>query len=325
MGNSAFEPIEHSGFFPAKVFVTAIDNSGYHWHYDYELVVVLKGHLQVLCKPNPFAMGAGDIFMVNSKVVHGYRGYGENLCLFIQFSPSLLEVEVESDIFYHFYLNSTVQDSNAKFSSYYLVCSACRVGLHSRREKISEKLLANSELYALLAMLLEKVPYEVRRYSANSFREPEDQLILKISHFIDENCNEELLVDKICQRFGLSKKTLYRYSKSMLGLTTKEMIDIARIEKAKEQLRSGKNPISLICYNCGYSSETTFYRIFKKIVGVTPGEYRCGEEESINHNIQGYMAFNSFEADRLLENFSKGDSSINYAMQSAGRSRVVLK
>jgi AraC-like DNA-binding protein len=309
MESSAYEPIDHSGFLPVKVFVTAMDKSGYHWHYDYELVVVLKGHLQVLCRPNPFRMGVGDIFLVNSKVVHGYGGYEDNLCLFIQFSPCLLDVGMEKVFFYHFHLNSAVEILKPKVSYFDLVCAACRIGFHSRREGKFEQLRACSELYSLLSMIVENVPYEIRRYSVSSFREPEDDLIMKISRFIDDNASSENLVESICRIFGLSKKTLYRYSKSMLGLSPKVLVDIARVEKAKEQLRNKDIPISMISDICGYSNETTFYRVFKKMVGITPGEYRNGAEgRAVNRNIQGYMSYSDSEADKLLKKYASGMS-----------------
>ena len=81
MNNSVFEPIEHELLAPAKIFVTGMESSHYHWHYDYEILVLLKGRLQVLCGPSPMLMEEGDIFLVNSKMVHGYRGDQENLCV----------------------------------------------------------------------------------------------------------------------------------------------------------------------------------------------------------------------------------------------------
>ena len=56
MNNSVFEPIEHELLAPAKIFVTGMESSHYHWHYDYEILVLLKGRLQVLCGPSPMLM-----------------------------------------------------------------------------------------------------------------------------------------------------------------------------------------------------------------------------------------------------------------------------
>jgi hypothetical protein len=41
--DSLYEQIDHSDILPAKVFVTSIENSGFHWHNDVEIILVLKG------------------------------------------------------------------------------------------------------------------------------------------------------------------------------------------------------------------------------------------------------------------------------------------
>lgn len=55
-----------------------------------------------------------------------------------------------------------------------------------------------------------------------------------------------------------------------------DVINGARIEKAKQQLKDVQNinlTIEGIGYNCGFGSKATFYRSFKKFTGVTPKEY----------------------------------------------------
>jgi two-component system response regulator YesN len=47
-----------------------------------------------------------------------------------------------------------------------------------------------------------------------------------------------------------------------------------RIEKAKKMLCDSNYVNKEICYQIGYSDPNYFSRIFKKIVGVTPTEYR---------------------------------------------------
>lgn len=43
-----YESIQHFVNSAAKVIVTCIRSSAYHWHYDYELIAVLKGKIEVL-------------------------------------------------------------------------------------------------------------------------------------------------------------------------------------------------------------------------------------------------------------------------------------
>ena len=66
MQYSIFENIEHHKDYPAKIFVVSIDHSDLHWHYDYELVVVLKGSLTLNYGLQRYVIREGDIVLVNS-------------------------------------------------------------------------------------------------------------------------------------------------------------------------------------------------------------------------------------------------------------------
>ena len=49
-----------------------------------------------------------------------------------------------------------------------------------------------------------------------------------------------------------------------------------RIEKAKLWISEGRRPLAEIAHLCGFSSQAYFTKWFKRLVGVTPGEYRAG-------------------------------------------------
>jgi hypothetical protein len=48
-----FEQIEFNRQHHFNAFITAIDNSSFHWHYEYEMIIVLKGSLMVFTNPKP--------------------------------------------------------------------------------------------------------------------------------------------------------------------------------------------------------------------------------------------------------------------------------
>ncbi|MBC8061446.1 MAG: helix-turn-helix transcriptional regulator [Clostridiaceae bacterium] len=53
-----------------------------------------------------------------------------------------------------------------------------------------------------------------------------------------------------------------------------EYIHKVRLEKTKYMLKTTKHSVVDIATNLGYNNSTTFIRIFKNYVGVTPGEVR---------------------------------------------------
>ena len=67
MDHYIFELIEHETQYPAKVFIASIDTSSFHWHYDYELMVVLKGSLVMKSVSEPYILNAGDVVLFKDR------------------------------------------------------------------------------------------------------------------------------------------------------------------------------------------------------------------------------------------------------------------
>ena len=98
-----YETVQHDGENRIKLFTTAIDYSGFHWHYDYEFILVLKGQLVVNESADEFVLEKGDFILINSQTVHALRRlHGDNLCLFLQISEKMF-ADLRRGFFY-FYL-----------------------------------------------------------------------------------------------------------------------------------------------------------------------------------------------------------------------------
>lgn len=297
-----YESIQHYVNSAAKIFITGVRSSAYHWHYDYEFIAVLKGKIEVLYGiygSEPQKLSEGDVILINPKGVHGVRGIElDNICLLIQFPSSLFE-PIPAGMKYHFFLNSTSKEYQPKLPYRHYLDLAVRTALAHRNEGADTNLRENAGLYLLLADFLAGVQYELRSAPLNN--EKDTELVMAIGSYIDRNLSSENLSEDIYRNFGLSEKGSYRLLKEIVGLTLKEMIDAARIERACALLQDGNIPLQIISDECGYSGEATFYRRFKSAMGITPGEYRKGAEaNAVSNDIQDYLTFDESRVDSLL-------------------------
>lgn len=301
-----YESIQHFANSAAKITITCIRSSVYHWHYDYELIAVLRGRVEVmygLYGPESQKLSAGDMILVNPKGVHEVRGIElDNVCMCIQFSPKLFE-PVPSGMKYHFFMNSTGKEFQAGLPYRHYMKIAAEICLADRKESADSKLRKNAWLYMLLADMLEGVQYELRQAPSNN--EKNIELVMAVSSYIDKNLTHENLQDAVCRQFGLSEKGMYLLLKEIVGLTLKEMIDAARIEHACTLLQDASIPLQIVSDECGYSGEATFYRRFRHAMGITPGEYRKGVEvNSVSSEIQDYLSLDESGVDMLLQHWA---------------------
>jgi AraC-like DNA-binding protein/mannose-6-phosphate isomerase-like protein (cupin superfamily) len=274
---SIFESVEHKRAYPANVFVVNLGSSRLHWHFDYELMVILKGSLQVFCGPEPYSLCAGDIVLFNSRVIHGLKHTGEdNLCLFIQFPPSLFDSVLNHKQQYYFYLNSNDKNSAPRLPYEHFTKLAVNIGISGRQHGIAANLRTNALIQTLIADLVEYAEFDIHSGHRASGIDGIGELISNVCLYIDSNIQDENLAESTINHFKINEKTLYRYLKGTTGQTLKGLINAARIEKSKQLLRESDKSPTIIADECGFYNEITFYRVFKKETGITPREFRRG-------------------------------------------------
>ncbi len=93
--------------------------------------------------------------------------------------------------------------------------------------------------------------------------------------YIEQNYkNYEISLEVVAQEFYLSVSYLSRFIKEQTGETFTQLIQRLRIRYVKERLTRTDQPIKDVVSDVGYKDVANFIRKFKKIEGMTPGEYR---------------------------------------------------
>ncbi|MCR9283188.1 MAG: GlxA family transcriptional regulator [Rhodobacteraceae bacterium] len=124
-------------------------------------------------------------------------------------------------------------------------------------------------------MLVDPPGREQRYYSGFSPRLTHgDAAVLKVQHFLQRHGGKEARLATLAVEAGLEERTLLRRFQKATGLTTTEYAQRLRVAKAQELLQFGRLPIERISWEVGYSDAGAFRKIFHRIVGLTPGEYR---------------------------------------------------
>ncbi|WP_088067477.1 response regulator transcription factor [Gottfriedia luciferensis] len=95
-----------------------------------------------------------------------------------------------------------------------------------------------------------------------------------IANYIQLNYAEEISLQEFSEKFYLSREYISRKFKQIYGVNISDYIVSIRIEKAKELLKFPNLKIYEIAGKIGYQDDKYFRKVFKKIVGMTPNEYR---------------------------------------------------
>lgn len=104
-------------------------------------------------------------------------------------------------------------------------------------------------------------------------------LMDKAKTYIKANYTEELSLEKAADYVHLNAYYFSKIFKQQTGETFIDYLTSLRIGKAKELIAQGGYSLKEICYMAGYNDPNYFSRVFKKVTGVTPTEYRDREAE----------------------------------------------
>jgi AraC-like DNA-binding protein len=128
------------------------------------------------------------------------------------------------------------------------------------------------DLYGSLKRLLLSYEEKIRHYRhirANY------STILEVRSFIDAHyANPDMSLTYIGEHFHMKSGYLSRLFKEETGENFVDYLARIRIEKAMALLRETQLPVQDIANQVGYTHYVSFNRVFKKVAGTTPGDYR---------------------------------------------------
>ena len=127
----------------------------------------------------------------------------------------------------------------------------------------------NERLSSLLTLIMSKSwhPEEISRTQKRSE-------LSSVKAWLDGNYAGKISLDELAKQFYIDKYYLSKIFKEKYGITINFYISQKRITEAKRLLRFSDKTIEQIGCEIGISDTNYFTRLFRKIEGITPGEYR---------------------------------------------------
>ncbi len=100
----------------------------------------------------------------------------------------------------------------------------------------------------------------------------ERQAVAKARRYIDEHFSEGISLAELAAHVSLSPYHLLRTFRAETGLPPHAYLDNVRIRHAERLIAAGK-PLAEVSAETGFSSQSHLTHRFRKIIGVTPGQY----------------------------------------------------
>ena len=252
-----------------------------HTHDFHELVIILKGTGIQEINTEAYSLIAGDVFVLKGSDMHGYRNSKNLLYYNIAYDPRLLAA-----------YDKGIRDLPGYFALFLLEpIFRKQHNFQSKLHLSTKDLIYASELTSLLykeytqrvpgfqAMLvnyfIQLVVFLSRKYSeqqspvTNSFMPLADTIA-----YIEQNFTSDISLNSLAERSDMSVNHFLRVFRSTFNLTPVNYINQLKIKKACELMVDSGKTMTCIAFESGFSDSNYFSRLFKKIMGMTPTEYR---------------------------------------------------
>jgi len=142
--------------------------------------------------------------------------------------------------------------------------------------RVVHRLLGPTVMIDTARMLLVDPPgREQRYYSVFSPRLTHgDTSVLKVQHWLQATQAKDASLPTLAAQAGLEARTFLRRFQKATGMTSTEYCQHLRVGRAQELLQFSSDAFDRIAWEVGYSDPGALRKIFTRIVGLTPGEYR---------------------------------------------------
>jgi transcriptional regulator GlxA family with amidase domain len=101
-----------------------------------------------------------------------------------------------------------------------------------------------------------------------------DSVIERCQTWLAQNYERADIVAELVRRSGLPKRTFDRRFRAATGYSPLAYVQALRIEEAKQLLETGSARVEAVAREVGYEDAASFRRLFRRLAGMTPGDYR---------------------------------------------------
>lgn len=253
----------------------------WHWHEEWEAVLVHQGSALVKAGGEQAVIHAGDGFFINSGVVHGCWNTGKEPCRFhsLVFHPRLVGGSPDS-VFYQRYVFPLQRCSRMgmihlhadvpwQHRALEAIETAWQAGV---QEEDGYEWKVRSALSELTAELCGRVPAEAAAPSSKMLRDGER--IKRMLSYIEEHLGEPLSTETIARSAALSQSECLRCFRAVIGAAPIQYVRRLRIQRACHMLETTGEKISDIAVWCGFQDMSYFAKTFRETMGCTPTAFR---------------------------------------------------
>ena len=258
---------------PARIVIHTVE--GYygmpkHWHRSLELDYMVRAKTNIYLNGHVYKEDEGFLLVANSGDIHAIEAqtldYLDAISIIISYDfLKELYPDMDQIVF------DVPQDHEKTLE---IKSAMARLwALHQKGPDEFLYLKSNETIYHVLYLLFRYFKKD-RRLVTTARTEKYIERFKGITEYMNENYRENLTLEAVADRFGLSREYFARSFKKYMGSTFKQHLDSVRISNAYQQLMNTDLSVLEIALDNGFNDSRTFIKAFKEVYHETPHKYK---------------------------------------------------
>ena len=278
-----------------------------HRHYFSEVLIVRSGAVRIIRVSSELTLHPGELIYISPLVQHAVDSADGKPVVFdvVKFSATRLREiptylsDIRSLALDAAHAHLPVYMSTEEVQKYHLadIISECLV--ECQRQDFAWDLHVRALIYLLITGLTRFWIARRENFTDQPLLDQDDPL-LEIPGYLEQNISEPLKVEDLARRCSLSYPWFAKRFREFYGLSCKQFIEHIRTETVEQYLVYSDLDLAKISSRTGYTDCSHMVKDFRRMTGTTPGQFRSLMK------IHGQTPFSRFSGHTLLNHPSKG-------------------
>ena len=252
------------------------ENYPTHWHTSMEIVMPLENIYTIDSCNQRIILREGDIILIWPCCIHALYAPETGKRIIFQADINILN-EIKQMSTLHSLLSPLTVVTPEEYHQVYPQIRALLLEIQEEygKDTIFADISIYSKVLNILALLGRRSTEHTQIFDVTANKQQEyTEKFMSICEYISDHCTEDLSLDQVSDLAGFSKYHFSRLFKQFTNVSFYKFLNQKRIAIAENLLVNLDHSITDVAINSGFSSISSFIRMFKKIKGCTPTEFR---------------------------------------------------
>lgn len=241
-----------------------------HCHDEIEIYYCMQGETKIIIEEKEYILTEGCLLFVSSLAMHQIIIEDETAAVFVLEFGSQLIGQKFNEILKKTFTKCFIKPDEKISYRNQLLNPIQKLYYEFTKKQEGHEYAIRGYLFELYAMIIRYIPMQEQKLkNLNNY-----QKIQKVFDLIQNEYFEDVTLKQAAEYIGYHPTAFCRYFKEITGTTFHDYLNSYRINIAMRLLEQKVHSVNEIAVMIGIPDSKNFTRVFKKIVGMTPTEYK---------------------------------------------------